>query len=73
MADIFLGKAWHWGLMAIAFAALAVVGLRYLHTHAFNLFTLICLVIGVVVVAAVVLTHKPGDRVTREPIVLPED
>lgn len=72
MADIFLGKAWHWGLLAAAFVALGLVGMRYLHTHAFNLFTVICLAIGVVVVSAVVLTHKHGDRVTREPIEEPD-
>jgi hypothetical protein len=68
MASIFLGKAWHWGLLVLAFAALAVVGDSYLHTHAFNTFSFICLAIGLVAVAAVVLTHKPGDRVTREPL-----
>lgn len=73
MADIFLGKAWHWGLLVAAFVALAVVGKFYMHTYAFNTFTTICLAIGLVVVAAVVLTHKPGDRVTREPIEFQED
>ncbi|MDF1793962.1 MAG: hypothetical protein P1U88_18765 [Thalassobaculaceae bacterium] len=73
MSDIFLGKPWHWGLLAAAFVALAVVGIRYMHTYAFNTFATICLSIGLVVVSAVVLTHRPGDRVTREPIELPED
>lgn len=73
MADIFLGKAWHWGLLVVAFVILAVVGVNYMHTYAFNTFMTICLAVGFVVVSAVVLTHKDGDRVTREPIEAPED
>ncbi|MFX4220375.1 MAG: hypothetical protein ACMVO3_04925 [Thalassobaculum sp.] len=73
MADIFLGKAWHWGLLVVAFVALAVVGVNYMHTYAFNTFVTICLGIGLVVVSAVVLTHKHGDRVTRDQIEMPED
>jgi len=73
MASIFLGKPWHWGLLVASYVALGLVGVRYLHTHAFNLFTAICLGIGLAVVAAVVFTHRPGDRVTREPIEMPEE
>lgn len=73
MADIFIGKAWHWALLVLAFVALAVVGVNYMHTYAFNMFVMICLAIGLVVVSAVVLTHKPGDRVTRDPIEMPEE
>lgn len=73
MADIFIGKPWHWGLLALAFAGLAVVGVRYMHTYAFNAFSVICLAIGLTVVAAVVFTYKPGDRVTREAIEAPDE
>lgn len=73
MADIFIGKAWHWGLLVLAFVLLGVVGVFYMHTYAFNTFTTICLAIGLVVVLAVVLTHKPGERITREPIEMPEE
>jgi hypothetical protein len=73
MADIFIGKAWHWALLVIAFVVLGVVGKFYLHTYAFNTFTTICLAIGVVVVLSVVLTYKPGDRITREPLEMPEE
>ncbi|MCR9070462.1 MAG: hypothetical protein NXI18_01985 [Alphaproteobacteria bacterium] len=73
MADIFLGKPWHWGLLVLAFICLAVVGVNYMHTYAFNTFATICLAVGLLVVSAVVLTHRHGDRVTREPIELSED
>lgn len=73
MADIFIGKAWHWGLLVAAFVLLGVVGTFYLHTYAFNTFTVICLAIGSVTVLSVVLTYRPGDRITREPIEEPEE
>ena len=73
MADIFIGKAWHWALLLAAFVALGVVGVFYLHTYAFNLFTVICLGIGSVVVLSIVLTHKEGERITREPIEMPHE
>lgn len=73
MADIFIGKAWHWGLLVLAFVVLGVVGVFYMHTYAFNTFAAICLAIGLVVVLAVVLTHTPGERITREPIEMPEE
>ncbi|WPZ35211.1 hypothetical protein T8K17_03495 [Thalassobaculum sp. OXR-137] len=73
MADIFIGKPWHWGLLVVAFVLLGVVGEFYMHTYAFNTFSAICLAIGCVTVLAVVLTYKPGDRITREPIEEPEE
>jgi hypothetical protein len=73
MAEIFLGKRWHWGLLTVAFIVLAMVGQRHLHTYAFNSFSFICLLVGIVTVSAVVFTYRPGDRVTRDPIELPDD
>ena len=68
MADIFLGKPWHWGLLIAVSVVLALVGFQYLHTSDFNVFSAITLVVGVTMVCAVVLTYRPGDRIMREPI-----
>lgn len=68
MGEVFLGKPWHWGLLIAVSVVLAFVGVQYLHTSAFNLFSAISLGIGLLMVCAVVLTHKQGERVTRDPI-----
>ena len=68
MGEVFLGKPWHWGLLVAVSALLAFVGFQYLHTSAFNLFSTISLGVGLATVSAVVFSHKPGERVTRDPI-----
>ncbi len=68
MAEIFLGKPWHWGLLIAVSLVLALVGVQYLHTSDFNVFAAISLAVGAIMVCAVVFSYRPGDRVTREPI-----
>lgn len=70
MKHIFLGKPLHWALLAVAFAILWVVGENHLHTSEFNLFAVITFLLGLGVTAAMVLPHRRGERITREPIEL---
>lgn len=66
MAEIFLGKPWHWALLVVGAIILWVVGENHLHTSAFNLFTAITFGVGLVGMIALIVTHKDGERVTRD-------
>lgn len=70
MKAVFLGKPLHWALLAAVFAILWLVGENHLHTNRFNLFAGITFGLGLVVLSVVVLTHRKGERITREPIEL---
>lgn len=72
MNRIFLGRAYHWLALIAAFAVMAVVGLDHLHTSFYNLFAAISFAVGLVLVLVVVLPHRPGERVTRDPIEIPQ-
>ena len=67
MRGFFLGKPWHWALLAIIVTVLTLVGRAHMQTNAFNLFTIILLAVALVTVGLLVETQRPGDRVTREP------
>ncbi len=71
--SIFLGKAWHWALIALAAALLWICGAQRLHVIEFNLFVSAMLVGTGLVVFAVVRFHRPGEQVTRDPLVAHED
>lgn len=73
MNRIFLGRPSHWIGLIVAFGCLATLGLYHLHTSQYNLFALAAFVIGLGLVLLVVLPHKPGERVTRDPIEIPAD
>ena len=68
MGRIFLGKPLHWGLIVLLIAIGWVIGHERLHVIWFNLFTLILLVIAAVAVAVVLLTSRPKERITRDPL-----
>ena len=72
MRDIFLGKPWHWALVAIVAALMAWAGSARAHVIHFNVF-LIALVIGSLLIILLILkTHRAGEQITREPL-LPDD
>lgn len=73
MRQIFLGKPYHWGLLVVTAVVLWAVGTFHLHTSQFNLFAGITFLAGTVIVLAVVLPHRPGERITREPIEFHDD
>lgn len=66
MKGIFLGKWWHWLLLALLVALLWQVGQGKWHVIRFNWF-LIALIAGTVVsLLAIIFTTKPGEQITRE-------
>ena len=68
MGRIFLGKPLHWGLIALLIAIGWVIGNERLHVIWFNLFTVILLAISAVAVAVVLLTSRPDEQITRDPL-----
>jgi len=66
MREIFLGKVWHWVLLAAIAALLWWAGDAKLHVIHFNTFILSILAGSVVVILLVVRTTKPGEQVTRD-------
>ena len=68
MGRIFLGKPLHWGLIVLLVAIGWIIGDARMHVIWFNLFTVILLVISAVAVAVVLLTSRPEERITRDPL-----
>jgi hypothetical protein len=73
MSEIFLGKAAHWLLLVVISAILWVVGEYHVHVSQFHYFVFIVLALSVVCLSIVVLGHKKGDRIMREPLEEPKD
>ena len=68
MGRIFIGKPLHWVLIVLLIAIGWIIGHERLHVIWFNLFTVILLVISAVAVAVVLLTSRPEERITRDPL-----
>ena len=69
MKSIFLGRPIHW-LIILALIALGWFGgLQRLHVTSFNLFAIVLIVIVVIALVVVILTSRPGETETRDPIV----
>lgn len=66
--EIFLGKPLHWLLIPIIAVVLWLANRVHLHVVNFNEFMFLLLGISAIVVAVLVYTTRPGERVTREPI-----
>lgn len=66
--EVFLGKPLHWLPWPIIAVALWLMDHVHMHVTEFNTFTFILLGMAAVVVALLVGTSRPGERVTREPI-----
>ncbi len=66
MRRIFLGKPLHWVLIVVLIGIGWIIGREQLHVIWFNLFTLVLLVISAVAVAVILLTSRPGERITRD-------
>ena len=67
LKEIFLGKSWHWLLWVIIAVFLWWMGSESQHVRDFVPFSLKLLGLTVLCIGVVIATHKPGDRVTREP------
>jgi hypothetical protein len=66
MKSIFLGKVWHWALVAAAAGLLWFCGSKRLHVIEFNTFVILMIAGTALSVLAVVWFHRPGDQVTRD-------
>ena len=68
MKQIFMGRPFHWLLWVGIIAGLYTMGTLKLQARDFNLFVLGILGLAAVVVVTIVLSHRKGDQVTREPM-----
>ena len=64
MRKIFLGKPFHWLVLAIVLGALWYMGATLLQPRNFHLFMVILLALTA---GAMIATSRKGDRLTREP------
>ena len=69
MRQIFLGPPLHWLILIALIAAGWISGKMRLHVSEFNPFLIASILITVTVILVVLKTSRPGDQVTRDPIV----
>jgi hypothetical protein len=67
MREIFLGKAIHWLVVVVVIGILWWLGANLIQTRDFHLFLSVLFLLTAGAVAAIMLTTRKGDRVTREP------
>lgn len=68
MKDLFIGKPLHWIMVAAMIAAMYVFGAEQFHRVDYAAFLFAVLGLAAAGVALVLITYRPGDRITREPI-----
>lgn len=69
IGKIFLGRSWHWALLAAAAGLLWYCGAKRLHVIEFNLFILAMLAGTAACIFAIVKFHREGEQVTRDALV----
>lgn len=67
MREVFIGPWRYWLIWMGVVAALYLLGANRMHVLQFVPFTFVLLAIAAAVVGFVLATHRPGERVTREP------
>jgi len=73
MREIFLGKPWHWALLVVIGVAFWLAGEYKLHVIYFNRFLSVLLLGTLALVLVLVVTTRPGERVTRDEIEIDDD
>ncbi len=73
MGRVFLGKAWHWMIIAAAAGLLWFCGSKRLHVIEFNTFVIVMLAGTSLAVVSILWFHRPGDQVTRDRLVSTDD
>lgn len=68
MRGVFLGRPLHWALWLVVIVVLALLGRQSQHVRDFVPFVFAVLGLAAAAVAVIVLTHRHGERVTREPL-----
>lgn len=69
IGKIFLGKAWHWLLIAVAAGLLWYCGSNRLHVIVFNQFVLSLMAGTALAVLAVLWLHRDGEQITRDKLI----
>ena len=72
IGKIFLGKFWHWALLAIASVLLWFGGSKRLHVIEFNWFIIAMLVGTSAVLLTIIRFHRDSEQVTRDKLVVQE-
>lgn len=67
MREIFLGKPSHWALWVVVAVVLFLANRVHMHVRWFNEFQLMLLGLSAAIVAFLLATYRPGERITREP------
>lgn len=67
MSHIFLGKPIHWLIFAVIMGVLAWLGAGLVQTRDYSFFLFILVALTAGSVAAIMLTTRKGEQVTREP------
>ncbi|HAD86220.1 MAG TPA: hypothetical protein DCG48_02560 [Rhodospirillaceae bacterium] len=73
MREVFLGKPWHWLMVAAAAGLLGLIGYFKVHVIHFNNFVWAVLAIGLLMVVLVLKTTRPDEQITRDPLPDPDD
>lgn len=73
MRRIFLGKWFHWLLLVLVIGLGAAVGDQKLHVTDFNAFLSLLTIAATVMVILVIWTTRPGEQVTRDPLISGDD
>lgn len=68
MRGVFLGRPLHWALWLVVIAVLALLGRQSQHVRDFVPFVFAVLGLAAAAVTVIVVTHRHGERVTREPL-----
>lgn len=66
--DIFIGRPIYWAMLVAVIAVLALLGMNSEHVRNFVPFMFTLLGLTAAAVAVIVLTYRPGERITREPL-----
>ena len=69
MGKIFLGRSWHWAILAIASGLLWYCGSKRLHVIEFNTFIIAMLLGTAACVLTILWFHRDGEQVTRDELV----
>ena len=68
MRQIFIGPLRHWLVLIVVLGALWIMGTNQFHTSNFRIYLLVLIGLSVGAIAAIVLTYRKGERITREPL-----
>ncbi len=67
MRGIFLGKAVHWLVLVVVLTVLWWLGTNLVQTRDYHFFLTVLFLLTVGAVAAIIVTTRKGEQVTRDP------